>query len=273
MLIAPTAVLQPYIAHYWAGDAATAALRERALPSGSMHLALRLDGRGVTLFDDDADTRGRCLGHAVIAGVRDRSYLKDTSEPSRSVGAVLRPGACRALFGEGAGAFANRHVALADVFGAAARTLHERLAAEPSTLRRIALLDSFLQRRLHPVRALHPPIAQALAHLADGTDIAALAAASGGSHKRFIAQFRDAVGLAPKRYARVQRLQRVLAIAPGTRWCDAALEAGYSDQAHLSREFRALTGLTPQAWRSAPGASAHHRPAANFVQDRRRRRP
>lgn len=272
MRIAPTTALQPYVAHYWTSDTVTTAIRERALPSGSMHLALRLDGRGVTLFDGDDDTRGHCLGHGVIAGVRDRCYLKDTSEPSRSVGAVLLPGACRALFGDGAGAFANRHVALTDVFGGAARTLHEMLAAESSAPRRIALLDQFLLRRLRPVRALHPPIAQALANLADGTAIARLAAASGSSHKRFIAQFRDAVGLAPKRYARVQRLQRALAIAPGIRWCDAAVDAGYSDQAHLSREFRALTGLTPLAWRAAPGASTHHLPAANFVQDRRPRR-
>jgi AraC-like DNA-binding protein len=34
-----------------------------------------------------------------------------------------------------------------------------------------------------------------------------------------------------------------------------AAEAGYADQAHLSREFRALAGMTPRAYQADAGAS------------------
>lgn len=269
MLAAPTAVeLTSCVATFWASAAEPFSFaRARVLPSGSMHLAIRLDGSGVRLYGDEADTDGRLIAHAVVAGTRDHSYFKDVRESSRSVGAVLRPGATRLLFGCGADALANRHVALSDLVGDAALRLQQALAAAPSPARQISLLQAFLRSRLRPVHGMHPQVAAALAGLANGDRVATLAAVSGCSHKRFIAQFRDATGLAPKCYARVQRLQRALAIGATANWSDTALAAGYSDQAHLNREFRALTGTTPQAWRAVAVPSSHHVRADNFVKD------
>jgi AraC-like DNA-binding protein len=275
MLTVPTAVeLQSCVSAFWAsGPEPFSFARERVLPSGVMHLAIRLDGSGVRLYDDETDANGRLIAHAVVAGTRDRCYLKDVRESSRSVGAVLRPGAARLLFGCGADALANRHVALSDLVGDAAIGLQQALAASTSPVRQIALLQAFLRSRLRPVRGLHPQVAAALAGLANGDRVATLAEVSGCSHKRFIALFRDATGLAPKCYARVQRLQRALAIGATSNWSDTALAAGYSDQAHLNREFRAMTGTTPQAWRAVAVTSSHHVRADNFVKDAARDQP
>ncbi len=274
MLIAPTAVeLQSCVSAFWASAAEPFSYaRARVLPSGAMHLAIRLDGSGVRLYDDERDADGRLIAHAVVAGTRDRHYLKDVRESSRSVGAMLLPGATRLLFGCGADALANRHVALSDLVGDAALRLQQALAAATSPARQIALLQAFLRHRVRPVHGLNPQVAAAFAGLANGDRVATLAALSGSSHKRFIAQFRDATGLAPKCYARVQRLQRALAIGATTNWTDTALTAGYSDQAHLNREFRALTGTTPQAWRAVAVPSSHHLSADNFVKDAARAR-
>lgn len=277
MLTAPTAAaLRPYVEGFWARAAQPApAARERVLPSGRMHLAVRLDGDGLRLYADAADTRGRFVANAVVAGTRDRPYFKDTSQPSRSVGALLRPGAAPALFGCRADALSNRHVALDALCGDAATQLQQDLSTETDERRQIAALQAFLLGQLRPVCALHTPIAQALAALRGG-DVGKLVEASGCSHRHFIAQFRANTGFAPKRYARLLRLQQVLAAGnPSASWSDTALAAGYSDQAHFNREFREFTGLTPQAWRAAAGASAHHVACAtlpvNSVQDHRRR--
>jgi AraC-like DNA-binding protein len=59
---------------------------------------------------------------------------------------------------------------------------------------------------------------------------------------------RDLVGLAPKTLARNLRLQWVLhTLHPGRdeRLTDLAFEAGYCDQPHFIRDFKALTGKTP----------------------------
>ncbi|MFS4516626.1 helix-turn-helix domain-containing protein, partial [Delftia tsuruhatensis] len=57
-------------------------------------------------------------------------------------------------------------------------------------------------------------------------------------------------GYGPKTLERVLRFQRLLALARSDRQAGLAAlaaEAGYADQAHLSREVRALCGITPRA--------------------------
>jgi AraC-like DNA-binding protein len=57
------------------------------------------------------------------------------------------------------------------------------------------------------------------------------------------------VGMSPKALHQVRRLQKALALAAGNSalgLAALAVRAGYSDQAHLTRQCRALTGLTPR---------------------------
>jgi AraC-like DNA-binding protein len=79
------------------------------------------------------------------------------------------------------------------------------------------------------------------------------------------------VGLAPKLYCRVLRLQRALRLAaaePGTPWAELALAAGYSDQPHLNRDFAELAGMSPGTYRAHAPASPSHVPlAVKSVQD------
>jgi AraC-like DNA-binding protein len=70
----------------------------------------------------------------------------------------------------------------------------------------------------------------------------------GLSNRHLIKQFRRTVGLAPKTYARIERLQAVIRACRGRTavpWSRVAAQAGYADQSHLIREFRRLAGVTP----------------------------
>lgn len=110
---------------------------------------------------------------------------------------------------------------------------------------------------------LHPAVAQAIGPLMQGTlPVGQLTAHSGYSARRFIALFRGATGLAPKEFAGVQRMERVLALAtdPSHSWAEIAVDAGFFDQAHLTRAFSSFAGLTPQAWRRAAPVSPRHVP-------------
>lgn len=83
------------------------------------------------------------------------------------------------------------------------------------------------------------------------------------SHRRFITLFREAVGLTPKRYCRVLRLQHVLSRLRSAQEPDlAALAAqgGYSDQAHFTHEFREIAGLTPGSFQKLALRHPHHVP-------------
>lgn len=59
--------------------------------------------------------------------------------------------------------------------------------------------------------------------------------------------FAERIGLRPKLFSRIQRLQRALALAAARRCghAELAAHAGYSDESHLVREFQALCAAPP----------------------------
>jgi AraC-like DNA-binding protein len=84
------------------------------------------------------------------------------------------------------------------------------------------------------------------------TPVPALAAAVGLGERQLRRRFDAAVGYGPKMLARVARFRRALALVrAGEPPAAAAYEAGYADQAHMTREMRALAGRTPAALRAA----------------------
>jgi transcriptional regulator GlxA family with amidase domain len=64
--------------------------------------------------------------------------------------------------------------------------------------------------------------------------------------------FTESIGIPLRRYLAWLRLQRAAAaIVGGTPLAEAALAAGFSDAAHMSRTFRAMLGMTPSSLREA----------------------
>ena len=82
--------------------------------------------------------------------------------------------------------------------------------------------------------------------------VAVLARASALSMRGFQIRFRAAVGLTPKEFARLSRLQVTLRALDGADASIAALasDVGFADQAHVTRELRRATGLTPARLRA-----------------------
>ncbi|MGH8311294.1 MAG: helix-turn-helix transcriptional regulator, partial [Steroidobacteraceae bacterium] len=57
----------------------SAAARERVLPTGCMHLVIRLSAP-LHLFDGIDDLRGRTVDHAIVGGARAAFYVRDISK-------------------------------------------------------------------------------------------------------------------------------------------------------------------------------------------------
>ena len=261
---APRPLLRPFVQLFWASstDASTTD-KERVLPTGTAHIAIRLSDAPLLVFEDEDDARGRSLGHAVLGGPRASSYVRDVSRPTSSVGAQLQPGAASLLSGIPGDELAGRHTPLAELFGAATAELHERLLDLADPERRLDLFEAFLAARLPRLRGLNPAVAHALARFAQGTDVRSVVGESGYSHRRFIALFKGSVGLTPKLYCRVARLQRALQLAasePAAGLSEIAIEAGFADQPHLNRDFRKLAGLSPGKYKALSPRHSHHVP-------------
>lgn len=263
----PSARLRPFVALLWARPATPPAharlpALEHVLPTTMAHVAIRLGETPLRLYGSDGGVTE--AGAAVIAGVRDRFYAKEAATDA-SVGALLRPGAARALFGVGAWELAGRHLPMGDLLGPGVERLRWQLLDESCLHRRTDLLEAFLLAGLASTSRLHPAVGAALADLAGGADVGTLVARSGYSHRHLGVLFADAVGMGPARFRRLSRFQRVLELHhanPASPWAQVALEAGYADQAHLARDFRQVTGVRPQAYRRAAPANPHHLPVA-----------
>lgn len=266
----PRPSLRPFVLRLWAidehgGSLRVSGAREHALPTSGMHLVFRLSDEPLRLFDSPRDIRGRHVGLNLVGGAHSTYYVKDVSTPARSVGALLRPGAARLLFGATAEELAERHTPLEDLWRPMEVELaRERLLNAGGPDRQLEVLESLLACRLPQVSGLHPGVAEALERFDALESVGEAVRRSGYSHRHFVSLFRTAVGLPPKVYSRILRFKRVLrrGVEGGPLSLAAlALETGYSDQAHLTREFRQLAGTTPTFYRSVAPPSPHHLPA------------
>lgn len=136
-------------------------------------------------------------------------------------------------------------------WGEAAHGLAMELEGRPTFQARVAALEDALERRI-PDRLPGDEELQAIVEETRSRPghvrVATLASSSGLSRQRFTRWFRDAVGMGPKRFARLLRLQAVLesvTTEPVGDWSRFALRPGYCDQAHMIADFRWLTGLPP----------------------------
>jgi AraC-like DNA-binding protein len=261
---APGPGLLPFVDTLWAvestGDMTRAPTRrEHVLPTGQMHLVFRLAGGPLRVFRGGPDGEAHPVGRGVVGGARSAYYVREFSNPSSSVGAQLHPGAAEALFGVTADELADRHTSLDDLWGREAAWVAEQLM-EPAMLhQRIDRLESILAARVSVRRAINPLVPYAVAQLRTGASVQRVVQASGYSHRTVLTLFRQSVGLTPKAYGRVLRFQRVLEhVSSGTALAELAIAAGYSDQAHFSREFKAFAGVTPTEYRHSAPERQHH---------------
>lgn len=239
-----------------AGNRASAGVVEQVLPTGLIHIAIRLSGEPLKLISTTEPIRRMSL--AVVGGPRECSYTK-LPALGGCVGAVLQPGAARALFGCPAGQLSGQHLDLSVLWGAAAEETVERLAAATPGLVVERLWSEILTARSAGF-SLHPAVAEALSGFARGWTVAEAVRRSGYSHRRFTTLFRDDVGLAPKAWCRIRRLQRAVdRLSQGIgSLAEVAADTGYSDQAHFTREFQSIAGVSPGEYRRLRPASPNH---------------
>lgn len=223
--------------------------RSRALPRGAVTIVFDV-GRRQQLDFFTADGRTRlAVPPAVVTGPHRAAYVTDIAADEPAMAIHFRPGGAFPFLGIPLGDLQDVAVGLDDIWGHSGRELHERLIAAPSVAARFGILERFLLSRARLSVRRDPGVAAALAAVETNPSVrmADLRRLTGLSTKRMIALFRAEVGLAPKAYARVRRLQAALRqLAAGTAGgARIAADTGYFDQAHFAREFRSFTAMTP----------------------------
>ena len=197
---------------------------------------------------------GRFEAHGLELQGAAGSYRFFRPGPATTLVAVrLRPEWVRAVVGLAASEVKDRRVDRGE------RTAWRGTRARLGRLTRVgevlASLHALVHDRLGSVRAdgagmtAHRALERLRLDPASGR-IAELAASAGVSERTLRRSVTAVTGMSPKWMQRVERLTRVVTAADGDArpaWSDFAYRFGYSDQAHLVREARALTGCTPKS--------------------------
>jgi len=166
------------------------------------------------------------------------------------VGIRFRPGAGIEALGGDLSALSDGVVPLEALWGGSARDLVTavREAATPARAQRIleaAVLERIGNDRPHPATRR---VIEAILRARGQVRIDRLARDVGWTERHLERRFSREVGLQPKTFARTVRFQHLLQTLSAIQeddWAGIAWECGFSDQAHLIREFRRFTGATP----------------------------
>ena len=171
---------------------------------------------------------------------------------------LLTPWAAFTLFGTPQHELVNRTLDPDDLphaLGTPVGELAAALAALPSWADRFGLLDDVFTRWREAGTPSSAGVARAWSLLVrshGAIPVPRLAEEVGWGVRQLENRFREQIGLGPKAAARVLRLQRARRLlAAGRSPAETAALCGFYDQAHLSGEFKAMTGCTPREFARA----------------------
>jgi len=216
--------------------------------------------------------------HAYLIGPRRTASIDCCPAGTTVVGVRFRPGVSAAVLGATAPEIVDLTVGLEDLWGRAATGVAERIAVAATVEEAAQTLEWEIVARCAGAPGLDAAVAEMVTRLQPWQPggVTELASAMYISPRQLRRRCIAALGYGPKALHRILRFQGFLALTQafhgrdvGLGWLAAA--AGYFDQAHLTHECVALTGVPPAQFLHETRASCgpNHDHAASFAGPRR----
>jgi AraC-like DNA-binding protein len=230
---------------YRAGEQAHASV-EKILPGPDTGLWVNLNRDEFRSFEDGGQV-SRVPG-AMLSGAASRARVIEFEQGHAHVSVTFALGAASCFVGFPLAEARDELVPLAMVWGSSGACLRERLLEARAPGEALAVMEDFLVSHLTGADGPDPAVVAAAGALSRGIPVGGVCDDLGLVPRTLRRRFAAQVGLMPKRFARVQRMQRLVHDLDGldeVDWSAAAARHGYADQPHLADEFRALAGVTP----------------------------
>jgi AraC-like DNA-binding protein len=247
--IKPALPLRPYVRHYEYREILSETVATvRPLPARPEQLLqFHLLGR-FEVFDHGSGSR-RLAPDAVVVGPQ-TWRVADLLFKGKFIVFVIvfQPTGFHRLFGLNMSELTDRAYEASEVLDLDTKALHDRLRECATVYEMVRLTETFLLRReAAPHHAVQSAAADILRH-GGQTRLDLLVRSSGLSERQFERKFAEQVGVAPKLYSRIVRMNYALRLKetrPDLSWTDVTYQAGYFDQMHLVKDFKSLAGATP----------------------------
>jgi AraC-like DNA-binding protein len=239
--------LHSWVEHYWT-------------------VAWELEGRGfvaevvshpsvhVTVESGDRPRFGHRMPAGLVHGVITRKFSQQITGRGRAFGVKFHPGGFGAFTGADVGAWTDRVLPLSAAFGDRSDALVREVLAAEADDERAAVMDAFLLDRVPARDEKYDEVLAIVRHIQDDPSLTTVELAARRhlmSQRTLQRLFRRYVGVGPKWVLQRARLHDAVDRMDTGRVTDLAslaLELGWFDQAHFTRDFTALVGQSPAAY-------------------------
>jgi AraC-like DNA-binding protein len=260
-IAAPEGRLADYVRAVWMVDAAASPAgtpEQPVVPDGCPELIFNLGDPIHRVRGSETDVHDRTMLAGQITGA---VHLRPQGRVAL-VGVRLHPWAMQAFLGVGAVEIRDNIIPLEI---AVSRAVRERLEVVSPDALPSAFAGAVTEALSRHVSSRPAPSAAAItvyralrAVSWDGVrpTVRSVAKTLGRSERQLQRVFEESVGLSPKLYLRMLRVQRALRLAarePTSSWGEVSARCGFYDQSHLTREFWQFAGCTPSMFDERAG--------------------
>ncbi len=192
--------------------------------------------------------------HPAVYGIVRGPFLRRISGRGHVLGVRFRPGSFRALTDGPVADLVDRVVPATDLFDDGVLAAQQAVLATDDDAEMVAAAEDFLLARLPEPDPVADTVADMVARITAEPSLVRVdevADLLGVPMRRLQRLFAEYVGASPKWVLRRARLHEAAERAKqGTRvdWAALAVDLGYSDQSHLTRDFTAAVGEPPAAY-------------------------
>jgi len=251
--IKPSEKLQQFIQSFWwmeldCGDEQNR-FSERVLPGGSSEIIFHL-GDQVSRIDEKntLTLEPSCF----FIGQNTTYYNIAAQGRVKILGVKFYPHTASFLLRENVGQFNDSIVGLQNILGNSVNGLYERIYETTDLKTRIALIESFLAKRIQNERPLQLAYLDfAVQRIIDGKGsrlLAEIVQKLGITNRYLEKLFLSHIGISPKLFAQIVQLQNsmwLLASSENSSLTDVSYASGYYDQSHFIHAVKRFTGFTP----------------------------
>lgn len=247
--ISPAKDLSDFVKEYWVWEGIRSSELPWILPSYEPELVFHFSEPPVLLFPDSSRYN---LDRIHWIGPQTRRWKVESKTPLELASIRFHPGALWELYSISSAEISDRFPPLSEVLEFRSDK-NFRIYRKGSDLS--AHLDSFLRSNIGKKREIPVFLKSALEALKKAARVDELASELGISRKQLDRKFKKIYGLSPKDFRKLHRVLTLVRnpmhyknINEHVRLTDIALESGYSDQPHLIKEFKEISGISPKEW-------------------------
>lgn len=263
----PPADLSGLIKYFWVLEGTASPdepYHHRALVDGCAQMLLAFKGGFQRLEGDEA---GPVLTSALACQTQ-YPRIYGLQEDFGLFGVCLFPFSIPYLFGVTGEELMDGFFSLDRFFGCRAEEMVTAIRDAPDNGARIDIASYLIQKQKQVQVSPQPPAFDLIREIfQNGGSVAvqSLADKSGMSARHFQRNVKHYTGYTAKQLQRISRLQSTMQKTAPVSLAETAFEFSYYDQAHLTNEFRVLTGITPKEYYARKHRDALWRTAGREV--------